>query len=41
MHTIRLAALRALDAEEQVLVTQVLQVGQDGVQLHEVRGAGW
>lgn len=36
--TIGLAALHALDAEEEVLVPQVLQVRQDGVQLHAERG---
>lgn len=35
--TVGLAALHALDAEQQVLVPQVLQVGQDGVQLHGER----
>lgn len=36
--TVGLAALHALDAEQQVLVPQVLQVRQDGVQLHGERG---
>lgn len=36
--TVGLAALHPLDAEEQVLVPQVLQVRQDGVQLHMERG---
>lgn len=36
--TVGLAALHTLDAEEEVLVPQVLQVRQDGVQLQAERG---